>query len=239
MNTKILIISTFYFPDNTPRAFRTFELAKQFSKQGYDVSVLIPNVTEKQVNHSQSLNIKLINLGIIDFSDFKTNIKVIDRTIFRSLNLLFDYPDIKLFPKIFRFLKTSNDYDVILSIAVPHSIHWAVAYFLSINKKNKIRWIADCGDPFMGSETDTFKKLFYFEYIERFFCKKADYITVPFEGAIDSYYKEFKNKIKVIPQGFKFLKNSIDGSKLKFSHNKKFFYMQDHLLKDYVTRQNF
>src|SRR5690606_19247163 len=65
-------------------------------------------------------------------------------------------------------------------------------------------WIADCGDPFMGQENDTFKYPFYFKYIEKWFCKKADYLSIPIKTAISAYYPEFHNKIRVIPQGFKF-----------------------------------
>jgi hypothetical protein len=77
-------------------------------------------------------------------------------------------------------------------------------------KKNNIAktWVADCGDPFMGHENDTFKKAFYFKYVEKWFCKKVDYLTVPFEGARKAYYKEFHYKLKVIPQGFEFPESS-------------------------------
>jgi len=64
------------------------------------------------------------------------------------------------------------------------------------------KWVADCGDPYMGDVVDTFRKPFYFKYLEKAFCRKADYITIPIEGAIDGYYREFHNKIRVIPQGF-------------------------------------
>ncbi|MBK8681420.1 MAG: hypothetical protein IPN31_05855 [Bacteroidetes bacterium] len=73
-------------------------------------------------------------------------------------------------------------------------------------QKNKIAkvWIADCGDPFMGQENDTFKYPFYFKYVEKWFMKKTDFVSVPTVGAISAYYPEFKDKIKVIPQGFDF-----------------------------------
>ena len=93
---------------------------------------------------------------------------------------------------------------MLISIAVPYPIHWGVAAVWK--KKGNIAktWIADCGDPFMGQENDTFKKPFYFKYIEKWFCRKADYLTVPTSGSIKGYYKEFHPKIRVIPQGFRF-----------------------------------
>ncbi len=34
--------------------------------------------------------------------------------------------------------------------------------------------------------------------------QKVNYITVPIEEAREAYYEEFRNKIRVIPQGFDF-----------------------------------
>lgn len=93
---------------------------------------------------------------------------------------------------------------MLVSIAVPYPIHWGVAWARS--KKHPIAktWVADCGDPFMGQENDSFNKPFYFRFVEKWFCRKADFLAVPFEGAKKAYYKEFQHKIRVIPQGFLF-----------------------------------
>jgi hypothetical protein len=79
-----------------------------------------------------------------------------------------------------------------------------VAKARSVNSRIAKTWIADCGDPYMGDTTDSFRKFFYFKYIEKWFCRKADFITVPFKGAISAYFPEFHEKIRVIPQGFSF-----------------------------------
>lgn len=39
---RILIVSGFFYPTNTPRAFRTTELAKEFARCGHEVTVMIP-----------------------------------------------------------------------------------------------------------------------------------------------------------------------------------------------------
>jgi len=39
--------------------------------------------------------------------------------------------------------------------------------------------------------------------VEKWFCRKADYLTIPLEGARSAYYPEFNDKIRIIPQGFK------------------------------------
>jgi hypothetical protein len=56
----------------------------------------------------------------------------------------------------------------------------------------------------MGDKTDSFRKFFYFRYVEKWFCKKANYLTVPTAGSVNAYYPEFRHKIEVIPQGFDF-----------------------------------
>ncbi|MEZ4841526.1 MAG: hypothetical protein R2821_08460 [Flavobacteriaceae bacterium] len=106
-------------------------------------------------------------------------------------------------------LKKEKGYDLLITIAAPHSIHWGAA-FSWIKTQTANRWIADCGDPFMGVTTDTFKPPFYFKYLEKYWCRKCDYIAVPFEGAKAGYYKEFHNKIKIIPQGFDFSEIKIE-----------------------------
>jgi hypothetical protein len=120
------------------------------------------------------------------------------------LLLLLEYPDIELMFLVDKSLKAEKGYDLLISVAVPHPIHWGVAKVISKNRALTKTWVADCGDPYMGDKADSFKKLFYFQYVEKWFCKKANYITVPTEGSVDAYYPEFHDKIKVIPQGFNF-----------------------------------
>ena len=128
---------------------------------------------------------------------------IVRRAIRRGLKLFFEWPDIELMFRISKILKKEPGYDLLISIAVPHPVHWGVAKVW--NDKYKIAgcWIADCGDPYMGDTTDSFRKLFYFKYLEKWFCRKADYITIPFEGARSAYYPEFHDKIRIIPQGFR------------------------------------
>jgi hypothetical protein len=40
--------------------------------------------------------------------------------------------------------------------------------------------------------------------VEKWFCEKASFITVPTAGSVEGYYPEFREKLKVIPQGFNF-----------------------------------
>ena len=99
--------------------------------------------------------------------------------------------------------KEKEQADLLISIAYPHPIHWGctVAKKLYPNIFPKC-WISDCGDPFMGNQV--VKPLSYFKYLERWWGRCTDYITIPIEEARGGYYLEVQDKIRVIPQGFDF-----------------------------------
>lgn len=206
---KILIVSGYFYPDITPRAFRTTELAKELSKQGHEVTVFAPlkgnDFSEITSNYpirleNIPLHWKSVNLTGSTIKNLST------RAINRLSSLLVEYPTCeftRIIPKLLRN-EIGNKYDLLISIAQPHAVHWGVNKAMKENPNLAKTWVADCGDPYMGCKTDTFKKPFYFKYVEKAFCRRCDYIAVPIAGAIPSYYPEFKDKIKVIPQGFNF-----------------------------------
>ena len=47
------------------------------------------------------------------------------------------------------------------------------------------------------------------EKYERLWCEMCDYISVPTEESKDGYFQEYRDKIRVIPQGFDFSKTPI------------------------------
>src|SRR5690606_18419001 len=106
------------------------------------------------------------------------------------------FPEIELMYMIFKKRKEILKQDYIISVAAPFAIHFGVNL---ISKKNRT-WISDCGDPFTGKPHHSYP--FYFKYLEKSWAKNTTYITVPTEKAIPAYPFEFKDKIKVIPQGF-------------------------------------
>lgn len=207
---KILIISKAFFPENTPRAFRATELAQEFALKGHNVTVLTIHREKDQYSKLKFKDrIFLKSLGKLILPEIKISnmnkiIKIISRSIRRLLQLLFEYPDIQLMWMVKKALKKESNYDLLISIAVPYPIHWGVAWAREKNNPIAKVWVADCGDPYMGMDTDSFKKLFYFKYIEKWFMRKADYISIPFEEARNGYYDEFWDKIVIIPQGFRF-----------------------------------
>ena len=203
---RILIVCSGFYPGTSPRAHRATELAKEFALQGHEVVVLTPE-NPKQIDFAKEHQVQIKDLGklrwkAINFGASKMG-SMLTRLAGRLLQLSMEYPDIEYMFKVKKALQKEKDYDLLISIAVPYPIHWGVA--LVRNKKHPIAntWIADCGDPYVGDKMDTFKKWFYFKYIEKWFMRKADYITIPIEAAKVGYFVEFHSKIKIIPQGFK------------------------------------
>lgn len=204
---KILIVSRSFYPQNSPRSFRATELAKEFARQGHEVTVITPKSHEIHQMFELEHKIKIKDLGKPRWKE--VNIKgkritaLIKRLVKRFSKLLFEYPDIELMKMVKKALKQESGYDLLISIAVPYPIHWGIAASRTRKKPIAKIWVADCGDPYMGAENDSFKKPIYFRFIEKWFCRKVDYLTVPTEGSKEGYYPEFWGKIKVIPQGFK------------------------------------
>lgn len=203
---KILIVSRFFYPENTPRAFRTTELAKYLHHLGHEVVLYIPNVATRGESLKNQFQFEIRDLGTLNWKEPKLSPPFLSlkRIGKRILNLFFQYPDIELMRKIPKALKGVDGFDLLISVAMPHSVHWGVARAWSQKHPLAKVWVADCGDPFMGQENDTFKAPFYFSRLEKSWCRKVNFISVPVEGAIQAYYPEFHDKITVIPQGFDF-----------------------------------
>jgi len=205
---RILLVSSAFYPEISPRSFRATELAKEFYRQGHEVIVISKN---REHDYSAFLSEYPIYLKMWGKSKFPVvpNFKIrplsiISRGLSRLLLLLFEYPGIEEMFQVKKLLRSEKGYDLMISFAVPYPVHWGVAW---ANKKKcpiAESWIADCGDPYMGDRLDSFRKLFYFSYLEKWFCRKADFISIPVESAKKGYFPEFHHKIKIIPQGSDF-----------------------------------
>lgn len=205
---RILLICKAFYPNISPRSFRATELAKEFARQGHEVTVLFPKKSVDHEEFERIHSIKIKDLGVLRFREIKLigsgPLLLLKRALRRTMLLLFEYPDIELMLKVAKALKSEKGYDLLISIAVPHPIHWGVAKAWNKSQSVAKKWIADCGDPYMFARLDTFKKLFYFKFYEKSFCRKCNYISVPFESMRMQFYPEFKGKIVIIPQGFNF-----------------------------------
>lgn len=212
---RILLISRAFYPIIAPRSFRATELAKELARQGHDVTVLTHKKSFRYQLFEKEHNLKIRDFVFGRWNEIKGNsilIKIV-RFIF---NFLFLFPDIQLTFLLRRALRDYNNYDLLISIAVPYPVHWGVALAKMDNPGICSTWIADCGDPFMGNKEKKLSYPFYFHFVENWFCKKPDYITIPVKEAMGAYPKEFHSKIRIIPQGF-----SLDMKATPVSHFKK------------------
>jgi hypothetical protein len=184
-------------------------LAKEFARQGHSVKVI--TLFENSVDYeilTRETKIQFKNLGCERYRSIKLRGKkvasLINSLINRSLLMLIEYPNIQFMPLVIKALRDESDYDMLISIAVPYPVHWGVAWSRNFKHKIANKWVADCGDPYTGDQMDTFRKLFYFSYIEKWAFRKADYITINVPNGEKSYFHEFHHKIKYIPQGVNF-----------------------------------
>lgn len=204
---NILIVAALFYPQNSPRANRATELAKELALQGHRVKVLTVFEHHDYAKIASEFGITIGNLGNRSWKspDFgRSGIGFLfTRAVYRMLSLSIEFPDIEIAFLVKKALRNEKDYDLVISIAVPYPVHWGVAASRKKNHPISKVWVADCGDPYMGCETDSFRKLFYFKYIEKWFMRKADFISIPVVSALAGYYSEFHHKIKIIPQGFK------------------------------------
>ena len=208
-----MIIGASVYPRNSPRANRTTELAKELARQGHDVRLYAVLSDYNYDAFEIENNIKVSDIGRVKFAthhkDGKLNNSILFKGISFFLHKLLEFPDIELMFKIPKIIKREKDIDLLITVAVPYPIHWGAALAKQRIKSFPKIWVADCGDPYMGNKFK--KRYFYFKYIEKWFCRSANYIVIPIEEAKEAYYKEFLNKIVVIPQGF-------NNSKLKLSY---------------------
>lgn len=201
---KILIVAGSFYPFNSPRAFRTTELAKQFSLLGHDVTVYNSMEDYDYTDFLNKYPMKICRYHGVKGRKRFVGITLIDRLIYRVLNQFITYPDRWNIKPVMNALKNETDYDLLISVAMPHFVHWAMGKLYSKGIVAAKCWVADCGDPFMLTQTNSFQPPFYVKSLETRWCRLCNYISVPTKQSVDGYYPEFKDKIRVIPQGFDF-----------------------------------
>ncbi|MGO3801513.1 MAG: hypothetical protein ACTJGM_03775 [Fusobacterium sp.] len=215
MKKKILMVTYNFYPDNNPRAFRAFELAKEISKNN-KLIIMIPNnnFDYKELEKKNNLKILKIKKGFLfnKFSEgqFLKKQKHQKESFFkRKLKNFFNYftGNRQMEYAYFVFKKIAfsvEKYDAIISISFPFSCHIGSFFGKKRNKiLNNTKLILDCGDPFFYNKT--FKKAFYFKWLENYILKNSNFVTIPTLSSKEAYKKyNIDNKIKIIPQGFDF-----------------------------------
>lgn len=204
----ILLVSSAFYPELSPRSFRATELAREFHRRGHRVVVISKQRDHDYTEFLSEYPITLKMWGKAAFPVIPEAKRPVFRKLYRALArlllLLFEYPAIEEMFKVKRMLKKEEGYDLMISFAVPYPVQWGTAKAWRKRKPIAQSWVADCGDPYMGDVLDSFRKPFYFGYLEKLFCRRASYVSIPVESARPAYYTEFHDKIRIIPQGFNF-----------------------------------
>lgn len=201
---NILIVSGAFFPTNSPRSFRTTELVKELYRLGHKVTLYIPKTAYNYTSFLKDFQIDIKFYNRVQEKRSFLGISILDRVIFRFLNQFCAYPTLNSYPILTKALEEEKGYDILVTIAVPHSIPWAFGKLYAKGIRAAKTWISDCGDPFMFEQSGNFRPPFYLKKLETRWCKYCDYISVPTETSYLGYYPEFREKIRVIPQGFDF-----------------------------------
>lgn len=231
---KILIITYYFFPEITPRAFRAFELAKEFSRLGHDVSIIIPSCNFNYKDLELEYNVKVIqvNHGFFIAKNKHNKLKLLANSSRKNYIALFIRKAIKkvfygiymsgysfeYFFQVYKFLSSDkNKYNLALSIGLPMSPHFGLALARKFNEISADTCIADYGDPFSFNQNGTAN--FFHRAIERFIINQFEYITLPIENAKVAFEKfKVSEKIKIIPQGLDFSKTKISEYKNEKIH---------------------
>lgn len=227
MSYKILITTYFFYPEIAPRAFRAYELAKEFSRQGHAVTIYIPdyNFDYTELEKQYRLKIRRVKQGFFLNKNHKrrTMSKEDGSIPFRRLRVIVN-PYIRCLMggtpieyafTLFKSLITdSSSYDMVISVGLPMSVHLGTGLVFFAKKRLGRVKIADYGDPYYFDESKFL--LGFHKYIEKLVINKFNYIVVPTERAVSSYFHlKPKKCIKMIPHGF-----SLDAIKIaKYTKN--------------------
>ena len=166
-NMKILLVSSAFYPEISPRSFRATELAREFCRKGHEVIVISKFRTfdYRDFLREFPLTFKMWRKPVLfSIPDFRNKLlSMPGKIVNRILSLLFEYPVIEETFQVKRILKDETGYDLMVSFAVPFPVHWGVAWSRTAKHRIAGTWISDCGDPYMFARLDRFKKPFYFK----------------------------------------------------------------------------
>jgi hypothetical protein len=205
---KIIIIARSIYPSDFPRSYRATELAIELARKGNNVTLYAVLGNYDYSNFEKEYGLKVKNIGHMLFStldsDGKIRNNIFDKILWKLFNRILEFPDIELMFHMPKLLKREKNTDVLITIAMPHPIHWGCAFTRKLFKKKfPTIWISDCGDPYIGNKSIKNKPFFYFKILENFFLNQSDFITIPVKEAISCYNKKFHHKFRIIPQGFR------------------------------------
>lgn len=208
---KILIITRYSYPRQSPRAFRTAELTEQLVKMGHDVTLYTVHGRYDYSDYEKQTGIKMRNIETrfaTSGPDGCQKSSLFDRFMSHFFKRVLFWPQCEFHFVVNKIIKENPNVDMLITIALPHSFHSGAAKakkkYPDIFPKT---WICDCGDPFMLNPFFNFPQ--YMKRFEDMWCSMCDYISVPTATSYKGYYPQYWNKIRVIPQGFDFNKTPI------------------------------
>ena len=210
---KILMVSDACYPELSPRAFRTTELARELAREGHRVTLLIPNRQVFRDDPLQADGLRVIFAdGTVEGrggSAVARRNKSIRRFIpkFAQRWILYFYCHeffAKYNPGIFRQLVALDEpFDAVLSISYPAAIHRAVSRAMRRNPNlGHAVTIAEFSDPpFRGDVAPNVFPAYYL--ILKCWGRRFDYFTIPVEKALPCYTPYIdRDRVRIIPQGF-------------------------------------
>ena len=206
---KVHIVTGHFYPQLHPRAFRANELALEFARRGFDITVTNCWTIKDfdYAGYAREAGFKKINnLGF-----FNTPLQVsngvarkagwMKRCLFFLKEYLLAGSVLVRANKMASKLVIENDTELVISLSTPFTCLLGVAKFISKNGRSYVA-IADSGDPFYYSKQ--YSKAPWFKPLEKWVYKQYDFLTIPTENAIPLYAPLIENnKIKIIPQGFR------------------------------------
>lgn len=210
---KIAILTAVFHPELHPRAFRAYELAKEYAIQGHDVEVFlltrIKGFDYEQL--SQELHIKITILPLYTRELGAENIFQQTNPLLRWIHWgyrwlleyllagnLFAYST-----RIAECLKHEmQQKDMVIALSTPFMNLLGLAKYVHAHKaQSKTIYIADSGDPFYYSQQT--KRALYFKWVEKWVYRHFDYLSIPTSDAIPAYAPLIpREKIQIIPQAF-------------------------------------
>jgi len=232
MRKSVLIVSYFFWPEQTPRAFRAYELAKEFDRRNFKVTIVTKklNVDRKlrepftlhefpiyKRNVDLYIPSKLLKRnGITAFPGRQQSVKPNSSGIRKpAIPSYLHFWKLFFWPSIWsrefanagnKYLHTRLNSEFDLTISVDSFALPSHSLTHQLWKKGQKLGvvIGDSGDPFTFNPNHKFSLNHYIR--ERILLACFDYITVPTSKAISAFTKLGiqQSRIRVIPQGFSF-----------------------------------
>lgn len=226
---KILIITYYYTPAISPRAFRWTTIAEYWAKKGEYVKVIcswepglerseiindvhihrIGNTAVKMLRKRLKDNDSIKNVTLKEKEKSKNKLSLFLKYIYNHTWKKIYWPDFACLwyfsaLKKAKYLLTTGKYDRLITVSIPFTCHMIG---LNIKKHNPdLLWIMDIGDPFYVLDATPvnnhkiYRRLNYLT--ERKIINYTDIITVTTEALLKMYgdlFPKSNKKIYVIP----------------------------------------